>query len=616
VVRSDHATAAVGTRLGITMREVLARPAMAGSTVLAGAGGLDRMVRFVNIMEVPDVLQWTKADELLLTTGYPLRSTPEALDDFVAELDARGLAGVAVKLGRYLDRLPDAMLASADRLGFPVVQIPDGVGFDEILNQVLSEVLGRQAALLARGEQAHSVLLRLVLQGGGLPEVVAALPAQLAGAESAGAAPDAASDAAPGAASGAAPRSASDAAPGAASGAELDASRGTELDAASGAPLDTSPDASVSVLHVDRTGRTIATAGADLPPAAADLFDEDHLFRATMFRHGIHTLGSEPDRASVLVATVVAERNQGHLIAVRTDRPWDGQDVMIAERGATVAALVVTRELAVAAVEGKYRGDFLRDVLAGQMPPAAAIDGARGFGWDLTGPMVVVVAAVGDAQGDDEATRRRRAEQLGASWAAWVRRWDPVGAAAAFAAEAVAVLHAPDGQVPSSARVAELLGGLSSRGTPFDGIVGVSRVVAEVDALSVAYQQAWEAVRVGRRLSGAGSVSRFDDLGLYRLLSLVPDSDELRSFLTDTLGPLAAPEGDLDSDELRRTLTVLLDTNLNVAQTARRLHFHYNTLRYRIGKLERLLGPFTTDARLRADLTVALYVWQMRIAHR
>ncbi len=554
---------------GISMREVLARPAMSGSVVLAGAGGLDRMVRFVNIMEVPDVLTWTRADELLLTTGYPLRSTPEKLEDFVGALDQRGLAGIAVKLGRYLDALPPVMLDSADRLNFPVVQIPDGVGFDEILNQVLSEVLGRQAAMLTRSEQAHSVLLQLVLHGGGLPEVVAALPAQLTGVG-----------------------------PQAAEGAAVD------------------PAVAVSVLHVDRTGRIIAEAGAELPAAAAALFDGDQLFRSTTFRHGIHTLGTEPERASVLIATVVAEGNQGHLIAVRTDRAWDNQDVMIAERGATVAALVVTRELAVAAVEGKYRGDFLRDVLAGQMPGPAALDGARGFGWDLTGPMVVVVAAAGDAQGGDERTRRRRAEQLGASWAAWVRRWDPVGAAAAFAAEAVAVLHAPDGEVPPTARVAELLGGLSSPGAPFDGIVGVSRVVADVDALSVAYQQAWEAVRVGRRLSGEGSVSRFDDLGLYRLLSLVPDSDELRSFLADTLGPLAAPDGDVESDELRRTLTVLLDTNLNVAQTARRLHFHYNTLRYRIGKLERLLGPFTSDARLRADLTVALYVWQMRIAHR
>ncbi len=588
MARTDLPTVAPG----ITMREVLARPSMAGATVLAGASGLDRVVRFVNMMEVPDVLQWTKADELLLTTGYPLRSTPEKLDDFVTALNERGLAGLAVKLGRYLDELPRDMIETADRLGFPVVQLADGVGFDEIMNQVLSEVLGRQAAMLARSEQAHSVLLKLVLKGGGLPEVVAALPAQLAGGRI-----------------GEAEQSASAADPLHPAGYDL----GYDAALAAAAAGD-GPD-SVSVLHVDRTGRTIAQAGAELPAAAAELFDDDNLFRATMFGHGIHTLGSGKNGISVMIATVVAERNQGHLIAVRADRPFDGQDVMILERGATVAALVVTRELAVAAVEGKYRGDFLRDVLVGQMPPSAAVDGATGFGWDLTGPMFVVVAA-GEVRGGDEASRRRRAEQLGASWAAWVRRWDPAGAAAAFATEAVAVLHAPDGMVPPTSRVTELLGGLSSPGAPFDGIVGVSRVVADVSQLATAYHQAWEAVRVGRRLAGAGSVSRFDDLGLYRLLSQVPDSEELRSFLADTLGPLAAAEGDIECDELRRTLTVLLDTNLNVAQTARRLHFHYNTLRYRIGKLERLLGPFTTDARLRADLTVALYVWQMRVAHR
>ncbi|MEO7126750.1 MAG: PucR family transcriptional regulator ligand-binding domain-containing protein [Nakamurella sp.] len=605
VVRTDFPTVAPG----ITMREVLARPAMVGAIVLAGASGLDRVVRFVNMMEVPDVLQWTKADELLLTTGYPLRSTPEKLDDFVAALDARGLAGIAVKLGRYIDELPKEMLETADRLGFPVVQLADGVGFDEIMNQVLSEVLGRQAAMLARSEQAHSVLLQLVLKGGGLPEVVAALPAQLEGGRIGYPAADQRGSRASGPVSPASKSSTS---------ATHDASR---AHASTDDPGDDDPadddlgTAAVSVLHVDRTGRTIAQAGADLPKAAEELFADDHLFRATMFGHGIHSVGTGKHRVSVLIATVVAERNQGHLIAVRADRPFDGQDVMILERGATVAALVVTRELAVAAVEGKYRGDFLRDVLVGQMPPSAAVDGATGFGWDLTGNMFVVVAA-GEVRGGDEALRRRRAEQLGASWAAWVRRWDAHGAAAAFATEAVAVLHAPDGQVPPTARVTELLGGLSSPGTPFDGIVGVSRVVADVSQLSTAYHQAWEAVRVGRRLAGAGSVSRFDDLGLYRLLSQVPDSDELRSFLADTLGPLAAAEGDIESDELRRTLTVLLDTNLNVAQTARRLHFHYNTLRYRIGKLERLLGPFTTDARLRADLTVALYVWQMRIAHR
>jgi purine catabolism regulator len=135
-------------------------------------------------------------------------------------------------------------------------------------------------------------------------------------------------------------------------------------------------------------------------------------------------------------------------------------------------------------------------------------------------------------------------------------------------------------------------------------------VIGSIADLAAAYEQAGTAVRVGRRTHGPGAVAHFDGLGVHRVLSLVSDPGELRAFAAEVLGPLGADTP--DALDLRCTLQELLDRNCNVAETARSLHFHYNTLRYRITKLETMIGPFTSDANLRLDVALALRVVQMR----
>src|SRR5437762_6488076 len=127
----SSASSADSGGVGLRVHEVLGAATLAGARVLAGGSGLDRVVERLNVMEVPDILPWVKPHELLLTTGYPLRHDPDALVDLVAELDARGLAAIAIKLHRYLDALPPQMLAEADWRGFPILEVPDGVGFDD-----------------------------------------------------------------------------------------------------------------------------------------------------------------------------------------------------------------------------------------------------------------------------------------------------------------------------------------------------------------------------------------------------------------------------------------------------------------------------------------------------
>jgi purine catabolism regulator len=163
------------TDSSISLSRALDLAPLQHARVLAGVAGLERRVRHVNVMEVPDILPWVQPDELLLTTAYPLRDDRAALGTLVPELAAKGLAGIAVKPDRYLGEIPPAMLKAADACGFPLIELPPESSFNDIISAVLSVILNEQSLRLQRAAEIHDRFTRIVLGGGGLREIALTL---------------------------------------------------------------------------------------------------------------------------------------------------------------------------------------------------------------------------------------------------------------------------------------------------------------------------------------------------------------------------------------------------------------------------------------------------------
>lgn len=163
---------------GMTVRELLELPLFAEAKLLGGEKGLDRMVRYVDILEVPDGYRWMREGELILTTGYPIRHDPALFPQLVEQLAHVNGAGLVIKPERFIPAIPQEMVDKGNVHDLPIIQIPIGMSYIDITNAVMEQILDKQTALLRRSEEINKMWTNLVLANSGI-QVVADHVAEL-----------------------------------------------------------------------------------------------------------------------------------------------------------------------------------------------------------------------------------------------------------------------------------------------------------------------------------------------------------------------------------------------------------------------------------------------------
>jgi purine catabolism regulator len=493
-IRCPHAPVAmIG---GVPLREVLTLAPLDGARVVAGEAGLDRRVRRVNVMEVPDILPWVEADELLLTTAYPLRDDRAALGALVPGLAGRGLAGLALKPARYIDRIPDEMRVAADRLGFPLIELPPDSSFNDIINSVLTVILNAQALRLQRTAEIHERFTAIVLGGGGLRQIAEALSDAIGR-------PVAIVDAA---------------------GAVQTGSAGSEIIGRAGRvlPLPDSP-------HARDDGHPTALRVGERALTVQPIRVGSERFGALVLLGEAGALGEGGVEAIEYAATVAALRQVQARAVAEADRRF--QAICLEELVTGHVDRTVLGERAVA--------------FSWDLRPSRAVVIAR---LEEIGDQPFARAA---GTPDESSARRRLAEAtrvaLGRSAIIWERSAEV--AALAVAGSSTAELRDLGERVRDEARraVPDVLVG-----------VGVGRSVADPLTLATSWTEARRALEIGRWGSGAGSVTLYGDLGVDRLIVGLPEA-ELVEFASSLLGPLIAHD-ERHRTDLVGTLEVYLET--------------------------------------------------------
>ncbi|QFZ21895.1 PucR family transcriptional regulator [Saccharothrix syringae] len=158
-----------------TVAEALALPVVrrGGPTVVAGAAGMGRRVRWVHAAEVADIAHLLRGGELVLTTGIALPEDPEGLAGYVAELAAVGAAGLVVELvRRWSDEVPGALVAAAERHELPLVTLSRETRFVSVTEAVVALIVDAQLAELRAAEQVHEAFTALTVAGAEPAEVL------------------------------------------------------------------------------------------------------------------------------------------------------------------------------------------------------------------------------------------------------------------------------------------------------------------------------------------------------------------------------------------------------------------------------------------------------------
>ncbi|WP_242851437.1 PucR family transcriptional regulator ligand-binding domain-containing protein [Clostridium sp. DMHC 10] len=125
----------------VTCGNMLKLPSLEKMKVVAGEKGLNRIIRWVHVMEYPEYSKWLNGGELILFSGVSIENDVDKFINFVRDINSKNVSGLAVNIGPYIKKTPKEVIELANSLGFPIFEFPFQMKFIDVSQSICKQFL-------------------------------------------------------------------------------------------------------------------------------------------------------------------------------------------------------------------------------------------------------------------------------------------------------------------------------------------------------------------------------------------------------------------------------------------------------------------------------------------
>lgn len=553
------------SKLGVPMSEILAIDLLETCEVLCGANGLERMVTKVNVMEVPDIVQWLKPGEFLLTTAYSIKDDISKLNDLIPMMCDIGVAGLGIKVKRYIEELPESVMDLANTLNFPIIKIPMDVSFGDIITAVLTKVVNKQTDLLIQIDGFNNRLKDIMLRGGDLMEI-ADMIRDLVGA----------------------------------------------------------PVAITEEMFKD----FVISAENHLTDHFKEIVETLLLKKGSRLKKHFgeqpievyydHVNGSEMKR--IMIPILSDDMLYGHVIIWNIDEMVAKKTLFMIEAASSLIALNSSKKLSIYENENKHKIDFIEEILSPyEGHQLRAIEKANYFDFDKNKAYGVVLVKIIETSQDIRMTPNNAQilKRLNAKLVSVVERLQRFYKGETIygtkSDRVIFLLGFDPFEHPDQAKekmiqlTHEIMNFSKLEGIDQKIHLGIGRVYTDYKSLYKSYQEADRAIQKLVLSNKTEKILHFDDLGIYRFLSNEAIQGELVQFFIETLGPIVQYDHDKGA-ELLNTLKVYYACNCNLKRVSEEMFTHYNTIIYRMQRIKEIGNIDFNDPNTSLNVHIAMKI--------